>query len=445
MRYLPHTEADVRYMLDAIGVDSFEDVVAAIPEPLRQFNLEEPQRIGEPDLMRHYAAMQTGCDVRASFLGAGLYRHFVPCAVDSLISRGEFLTAYTPYQPEVAQGSLQAVFEFQTMVSEMLGLEVANASMYDGASATAEAALMALRLQKKKRRLLISEGLHPEYREVVDTYLKSVDCSLETVPLEGGALDPDALESALGSDVAGVIIQSPNVLGVVEDLTCLGSAIHEAGAKFITVCNSPTSLSLFKSPGACGADIAVGEGTGIGVLPSFGGPGVGLFASRKEYLRQMPGRLCGQALDADGNEGYVLTLSTREQHIRREKATSNICTNQGLMALAFAIHGTLLGKRGFVDLGTQCAQRARYLQSALAARGVSRRYPDTPYYNEFVVEMGDRVEAAINLGLERKIVAGLDLGRWNPKWSGGLMICVNEMQSRAVMDDLVDLLVEVSQ
>lgn len=432
-------------MLDAIGVDSFEDVISAIPESLRQFPLEAPPRKGEPDLMRHYATMQTGCRVRSSFLGAGLYRHFVPSVVDSLIQRGEFLTAYTPYQPEVAQGSLQAVFEFQTMVSEMMGLEIANASLYDGASGTAEAALMALRLQRKKRRLLVSEGLHPEYREVVDTYLKSVDCTVETIPLDQGQVDPDALESALGSDVAGVIIASPNTLGVIEDLTGLGSAAHEAGAKLITVCTSPTSLSILKSPGACGADIAVGEGTGIGVLPCFGGPGLGLFAVRKEYLRQMPGRLCGQALDADGNEGYVLTLSTREQHIRREKATSNICTNQGLMALAFAIHGSLLGRQGFVDLGNQCAQRARYLESALSARGLSRRYPNASYYNEFVVEMGDRVDAAINLGVERDLVVGFDLGRWSEKWAGGLMVCVNEMQTRESMDELADLLVEVSR
>ena len=445
MRYLPHTEADVRYMLDAIGVDSFDDVVGAIPEHLRQFDLNEPRRKGEPDLMRHYARMQSGANVKASFIGAGLYRHFVPSAVDSLIQRGEFLTAYTPYQPEVAQGSLQAVFEYQTMVSEMLGLEVANASLYDGASGTAEAALMALRLQKKKKRILVSGALHPEYVEVVETYLKSVDCTLETLPLADGQVDPDALEQRLADDVAGVIIQSPNCLGVIEDLSALGATAQEAGAKFITVCNSPTSLSILKSPGACGADIAVGEGTGIGVLPCFGGPGVGLFATRKKYLRQMPGRLCGQAVDADGNEGYVLTLSTREQHIRREKATSNICTNQGLMALAFAIHGSLLGKEGFKQLGTLCAQRARYLERALAERGFTRRYADAPYYNEFVIELGDKVEAAIELGVERNIVAGFDLGRWRDDWSGGLMVCVNEMQTKASMDEFVELLVEVTR
>ena len=387
--------------------------------------------------------MQTGGDVKSSFVGAGLYRHFVPSVVDTLIQRGEFLTAYTPYQPEVAQGTLQAVFEFQTIVAELFGMDIANASLYDGASGTAEAALMALRLGKKRNRLLLSEGLHPEYRQVVETYLGSVDSTVETISLKDGRVDQGQLADALGEDVAGVIVQSPNCLGIVEDLAELGAAIHKSSAKFITVCNSPAALALLKSHGECGADIAVGEGTGIGVPPQFGGPGVGLFAVKKEYLRQMPGRLCGQAVDADGNEGYVLTLSTREQHIRREKATSNICTNQGLMALAFTVHAALLGKTGIKELATQCAQRARYLEQALASKGIMRRHSGAPYVNEFIVELGDKVEDAVRLGVQRKIAVGFDLGRWNPNWQGGLMICVNELQSKGAMDELVSLLEEV--
>ncbi|MEE8410339.1 MAG: aminomethyl-transferring glycine dehydrogenase subunit GcvPA [Myxococcota bacterium] len=444
LRYLPHTDADVQKMLDAIGVSSFDEIIAGIPTSLRSAPITEPKAVAESVLLQTYRARARKGEAGPTFVGAGLYQHYVPVAVDSLLQRSEFFTAYTPYQPEASQGTLQAIFEYQTTVAELMGLDVANASMYDFASAAAEAVLMAVRLGRKRRRILVAGSVHPDTGEVIRTYVAGVEVDVEDVPLHEGRLDIDALRRALGDDVAGVVVQSPNCLGLIEEVEQIAGATHGAGAKLIVVVNEPTSLGLLKPPGACGADIAVGEGTGIGIPPSFGGPGLGLFATRQAHVRQMPGRLVGEATDADGRIGYVLTLATREQHIRRERATSNICTNHGLCALAFTIHSALLGPHGLRDLGRQCAQRARYLVGRLADRGVSRRY-EAPYYNEIIVELGDRVDRAIELGIDRGFSVGFDLGRWREEWSGGLMIAASELHNRHQLDTLVDILAKASR
>jgi glycine dehydrogenase subunit 1 len=336
---------------------------------------------------------------------------------------------------------LQAIYEFQTVVAELMGLDVANASMYDFASAAAEAVLMSFRLSPKRRRVLLSDALHPDTAEVIHTYLSGIDAQIEQVPLSDGQTSASSVAAALSDDVACVVVQSPNCLGLVERVTDISSAAHDAGAKMVVAVNEPTSLGLLAPPGSCGADIAVGEGTGVGVPPSFGGPGVGLFATRQEYLRQMPGRLAGEARDADGRLGYVLTLSTREQHIRRERATSNICTNHGLCALAFAIHASLLGPGGFRQVAHQCAQRARYLARSLSERGIQRRH-EGPFYNEMVFELGEGVERAIEIGLEQRIAVGFDLGRWRDEWRGGLLVATSELHHRADLDNLVEILAE---
>ncbi|MBI5509105.1 MAG: aminomethyl-transferring glycine dehydrogenase subunit GcvPA [Deltaproteobacteria bacterium] len=441
-RYLPHTDSDIETMLATIGVPSFEALLGHIPKELRHGKLTMPAALSETELVDRYTALSRQGEVKTSFVGAGLYHHCVPHAVDTLISRGEFFTAYTPYQPEASQGTLQSIFEFQTVAAELLGLDVANASMYDVASAAAEAVLMTLRVLGKRRRVLLSAALHPDAVRVIETYLSHLEVTIETVPLKDGRTDTAALGKLLKDDVACVLVQSPNCLGQVEETAAIAAATHGAGALSVVAVTEPTSLGLLESPGACGADIAVGEGTGIGILPSFGGPGLGLFACKEAYLRQMPGRLAGETKDADGRIGYVLTLATREQHIRREKATSNICTNHGLCALAFTIHAALLGPRGLCAVAEQSAKRARYLVGKLEAVGVKRRFAG-PFYNEVVFELGAKVDAVLEKGLSRSLAAGFDLGRWRKEWKGGLMVSVTERHTKARLDELVALVTEV--
>jgi glycine dehydrogenase subunit 1 len=428
-------------MLDAIGVADFEELLAGVPAALRSADLTQPSAQAEPDLLRRYRELSRSSELNASFVGAGLYGHFVPTAVDMLLQRGELFTAYTPYQPEASQGTLQAVFEFQTIVAELMGLDVANASMYDFASAAAEAVLMSFRLSPKRRRVLLSDALHPDTVEVIRTYLSGIEAEIEVVTLSDGNTRPERVAKAAGDDVACVVVQNPNCFGLIERVADIAAVAHECGAKLVVAVNEPTSLGLLAPPGACGADIAVGEGTGIGVGPSFGGPGLGLFATKQQYVRQMPGRLAGEARDADGRLGYVLTLSTREQHIRRERATSNICTNHGLCALAFAIHASLLGPHGLRAVALQCAQRARYLARGLAEHDIPLRHGGS-FYNEISVELGDGVERAIELGLEQRVAVGFDLGRWREDWRGGLLIATSELHGRKQLDALIEILAE---
>ncbi|MDD5307267.1 MAG: aminomethyl-transferring glycine dehydrogenase subunit GcvPA [Deltaproteobacteria bacterium] len=453
MRYIPHSDADVQAMLETIGAKSVDELFAQIPERLRfGRKLDLPRPLSEPELMAHLEALAGAAPAggRTSFLGGGAYCHHVSPVVDQILLRSEFYTAYTPYQPEVSQGTLQAVFEFQTMVARLLGMATANASMYDGATAAAEAALMARRVTGRDR-VLVSAGVHPEYRDVIRTFLTGLDGGtpkLDVVPVDDrtGAMDLAALDNTLGPDVAAILAGYPGFYGVVEPLHEVVKRAAAAGALAVSVTAEPFALGVLCAPGDLGADIAVAEGQALGVPISFGGPGVGLFACRddKKLLRQMPGRLVGQTTDANGNTGYVLTLSTREQHIRREKATSNICSNQGLCALAVTIRLSLLGKTGFEAVARSCLARAEYLKKAIAAvKGLSLRYSG-PTFNEFAVRVAGRKASAVLAALEDKgFLGGIDLGRFDPKMDDTFLVAVTECIDRARLDAFVAALKKV--
>lgn len=447
MRYLPHTESEIRAMLDRIGVGSVDDLFAPIPKSHR---LERPLNLepalDEASLMAHLEELADKNDAaRAlSFLGAGLYDHHVPPAVDQLLMRSEFYTAYTPYQAEVSQGTLQAIFEFQTIVAELFGLEVANASMYDAASATAEAVLMARRITKRQK-CVLSQALHPEYVQTTQTYLKSIDQdgpALEVAPFNaGGTTDLAALDKQIDGRTAAVVIGYPNFLGAAEDLAAISELCRSRGALLVTATAEPYALSLLQPPGALGADIAVGEGQPLAVPPQLGGPGVGLFATRKEHVRQLPGRIVGETVDSAGHRGFVLTLSTREQHIRRERATSNICTNHGLIALAFTIRTAMLGRRGFEEIGRLCLSRAEYLKQRIDALDRFSVVGDAPTFNEFVVRREDGKAAPLLAALAaRGILGGVDLGRFFPDRDHEFLVAVTERHDRAALDRFVEAL-----
>ncbi len=447
MRYLPHTPREIEEMLAVIGKQSLDELFATIPEEARfEGSLAVPPALDEPALMadlREIAAKNLGASM-LSFLGAGMYAHHVPPAVDQLLLRSEFYTAYTPYQPEVAQGTLQAIWEFQTIVSEIFGLPLANASVYDGASAVAEAALMARRLTKRPR-VVLCRSLHPDYRATAKTYLSAEpDTVLEVDVGPDGGADLDGLTSALADDVACVIVGYPSFFGTLSSLAALGDRAHARGSLLVTATSEPYALSIAEPPGALGADIAVGEGQPLACPPQFGGPGVGLFACRsdRQYLQQLPGRVCGETVDAAGKRGFVLTLSTREQHIRRERATSNICTNQGLLALAFTIRSSLLGKRGFVEVGARCLAKATYLRERiLALPGFEPGFADAPFFNEVTLRVPGGSAAQVVSKLEKDgIIAGYDLGRADPALSDRLLVAVTELHTKAELDRLVDAL-----
>ena len=414
MRYLPLAETDRRAMLQAIGAPSVESLYREVPERARlKAPLDLPEHMGELEVERAFeafAAANIGTGAVPSFLGAGAYRHHVPAAVDHLIQRGEFLTSYTPYQPEVSQGTLQYLFEFQTQVALITGMEVANASMYDGATACTEAAMMANRLTGR-RRAVLSGGLHPHYREVCATYARWSGFTAELAEP-----DPDGRED-LASRIDGatscVVVQSPSFFGRLADHSALAEACHAKGALLVVVVTEAVSLGLLKPPGEMGADIVAAEGQSIGVPLSFGGPYLGLFATRERFVRQMPGRLAGETVDADGRRGWVLTLSTREQHIRREKATSNICTNSGLCALAFTIHLALLGEAGFTRLAEINHAKAVQLAERLdRIKGV--QVLNDAFFNEFTVRLDRPAAAVVDALAERRILAGVPVSRLYP-------------------------------
>jgi glycine dehydrogenase subunit 1 len=432
-------------MLAVIGQSSIEDLFATIPAAARfTGKLAVPPALDEAALMNHLGelAEKNRAHRMLSFLGAGMYAHHIPPAVDQLLLRSEFYTAYTPYQPEVAQGTLQAIWEFQTIVSEIFGLPLANASMYDGASATAEAALMARRLTKRSK-ILASASVHPDYRATTRTYL-SGDARPSFVELpasDDGSSNLPAIEAALGDDVAAVIVGYPSFLGPLEDLGPIAAAVHARGTLLVVAVAEPYALAIAEPPGARGADIVVGEGQPLACPPCFGGPGVGLFACRQEraYLQQLPGRVVGETVDAAGKRGFVLTLSTREQHIRRDRATSNICTNQGLLALSLAIRTSLLGKSGFAAAAKQCLAKASYLRDRLLALpDTAPGFAPAPFFNEFAIRHRRRTAAEICRTLEQEgIIAGFDLGRVDPAWKDRLLIAVTELHTRADLDRLV--------
>jgi len=433
MRYIPHTPNEIQAMLKTIGVKSINDLFASIPEDVRfKSKLPLPDAVSESELfaeMREIADKNISLAEGMCFLGAGSYYHYVPTVIDALVKRGEFLTAYTPYQAEVSQGTLQAVFEFQTMMSELTGMEVANASNYDLSTACAEAIMMARRINKKNK-ALVARSLHPHYRDVIATYFKNQDFELIEIPFDrAGQLDTDFIKDHLDDSVAAVLVQSPNFFGVIEDLAPLGNMIEEKPALFCVATPESLSYSVLASPAEVGADIAIGEGMSFGIGTNYGGPYLGIFATKQKYVRNMPGRLVGQTLDEDGKRGYVLTFATREQHIRREKATSNICTNQGLCALMCAVYLSLMGPDGLGKLALLNLERLSEFERLLKDQNSKAILFDSPKFNETVVELNVPAKDAVGHLLKDHIISGVDLSTYYPELERHLLVCTTEMVS----------------
>ena len=426
-------------MLAVLGLGSVDELFSHLPDTLRaQAHIALPPGVSEVELRDRLTELaDQNLGAVAVFLGAGAYPHGVPAVVDQIIQRGEFATAYTPYQPEVSQGTLQAVFEFQSLIAALLGLDVANASMYDGASAAAEAVLMAKRILPKRSTVLVSRALHPQYRQVMRTYLDGFPgVRLRELPwAEDGRLDRTALERELDENIIGVVVGYPNVFGVVEDVAAISQTVRQHGGLTISATTESLALGLLKSPGEIGADIAVAEGQSLGIPMSYGGPGIGLFACRQPYLRNMPGRLVGETLDHDGRRGFVLTLATREQHIRRQRATSNICTNQGLCALAVTVFLCLLGRQGLRRLARQNVTKSHYARDLLTRSGRCQARFSAPFFNEFVLHVPN-AEAVWQRLKAEGLVAGLPLYEWYPELADCLLVCVTETHPRAAIERL---------
>lgn len=442
--YSPHTAESRQQLLNEMGVGSMDDLLQVIPAELRtvQFNLPEGKtELEVKQQLQTLADRNQNLDLVPAFLGAGCYRHFIPSAVWALVSRGEFLTSYTPYQPEAAQGTLQTIFEFQTGIARLTGLPVANASLYDGASATAEAVLMALRIQKKRSQLLVAGSLHPEYQELLQTYLKGLEVTTETLEVTpSGQISLESLKAQLSDRTAAVVVQSPNFYGIIEEVEAIAPLVHEAGALLIVVVTDPTVLGVLKSPGSLGADLVAGEGQALGNFASYGGPHLGLLASRQEFLRQIPGRLVSLTEDNRGQRVYTLTLQTREQHIRREKATSNVCTNQSLMAAAASVYMALLGPDGLRQVALNSLQLAHQLASQIQALpGYDLPY-SAPFFHEFVVTCPLSAKTIVEQGVIKGIYPGVPLSYWDEKRDRDLLICVTELNSPSQVQKLVEFL-----
>ena len=443
MPYLVHSDGDRQDMLGAIGAGSFEDLLADIPASLRLPRLDLPDGLPESEALgeiRRLAERNRMFEDRFTFRGGGVYRRFIPAAVDAVISKPEFYTAYTPYQPEASQGWLQAMFEYQSLIAELTGMEVANSSLYDGATAVAEAAMMAV-VQTGRKRVVVAGHLHPEYVEVLRCYGEGRGFQMFHVKHRAGTTGPEELESAL-DEAAAVIFQQPNFLGLIEDAEALAGAAHDAGALAIA-CVDPISLGLLRPPGAYGADIAVGEGQQLGLAPSFGGPHLGFIATRSELVRRLPGRLVGEAHDAQGRRGYVLTLTAREQHIRREKATSNICTNHALCALAASVYLTYLGPDGLREIADVSFRRAHHLAERLVELdGFEPAFPGTAFLNEFPLRVR-HLDQVLERLQEQGILGGLPLGRWYPELADVATFTCTELNDPAAIDALVEALAPV--
>ena len=441
MRYLPHTDVDVQQMLDTIGVSCVDELFSWVPEECRlKRPLDLPAAKSEAELLAFLgglAKQNTAISACDSFLGGGAYNHFIPAVIDQLVSRSEFYTAYTPYQPEISQGTLQAIFEFQTLICQLTGMDVANASMYDGASACAEAVLLTVRAGKKRHKVLLSQALPPQYRQTVATYCRYLDVELINIPQLDGVTDQTELKTLLDDQVAAVVVGYPNYFGQIEDLANIGELTHAVGARLVAAVTEPLALALFKSPGDLGADVVVGEGQSFGIPLSYGGPGIGFFAVRKKDMRVLPGRLVGETVDQDGKRGFVLTLATREQHIRREKATSNICSNQGMCILMVSIYLALHGKQGLRKLAEVNYAKAAYARDKIRQLdGFSVAFAGASF-NEFVVTCPEPV-ATLKQRLEQQgILAGVDLAQDYADLENGLLICVTEQNSREQIDRLV--------
>jgi glycine dehydrogenase subunit 1 len=445
-RYLAG-EDDRRRMLAAVGYSSVEELFSSIPPEVRSGELDIAPGRSEEEVRREFWALagrNIAPECTASFLGAGVYRHVSPAVADALLQRGEFFTAYTPYQPEVSQGTLQAIFEFQTFVCQLTGMEVSNASLYDGATAVVEAVLMAHRFLPDRARVVVAGSLHPDYRAVVDTYAEPQGLEVVTLPWNAqGQVDAAALARALGPEVCALVVQSPNFLGVVEDLPEIGKASKSAGALAIQVVTEATSLGLLAPGGQFGYDVVCGEMQAFGLPAAFGGPHLGFFATRQAHMRQLPGRLAGETVDSEGTRGYVLTLSTREQHIRRAKATSNICTNHGLMALAATIVLSLLGKKGVREVALASHAKAEYLKAGLRAQGtghgVKLAFPDAPTYNEFLVLHKDP-EGLLARMKEELVLGGVATTRFATSFPRGFLVAATEHNTKRECDRLLDAL-----
>ena len=441
-RYTSATAADREQMLAEIGVSSVEDLFADLPAGVRLDRpLELPDGMTEPEVyerLAELASRNTSAEDEITFLGAGMYDHYVPAIVDSITQRSEFLTPYTPYQPEISQGTLQAMFEFQTSISELTGLPVASAGLYEGPSSVAAAAYLA-RAATGRSKLIVSRGLHPHSREALETYSAGYGMSVQEVVLAAGATDPAALEAAVDDDTAAVFLQQPNFIGSVEDLGALAAVAKSTGALLVVSVDALT-LGVLRPPGDFGADVAVGEGQPLGNRLDYGGPSVGFFAAREEHIRRMPGRIAGETTDVDGRRGFVLTLQTREQHIRREKATSNICTSQQLNALAATIYLSWLGRRGIVELGELMAQRTAYARDRLAAIDGVEPLHTRPVVREFAVRLDAPVDAVLRRCAAEGINAGYPLGADYPEWENGLLIALTERRTCAHIDLLADVL-----
>jgi glycine dehydrogenase subunit 1 len=439
--YLLNTPDDRRAMLAAIGVSSVEDLFAPVPAGVRLNRpLAVPPAMPEMELTRHLRAL-AGRNMSAAdaicFLGGGAYDHFVPSVVDTVAGRGEFYTAYTPYQAEASQGTLQAVFEYQTLVCQITGLEVANASLYEGGSAVAEAVLMALGVTGRTGEVLVAESVHPEYRQVLATYVANLCCRVRTLPTPNGFLDPDDVAKAVNDQTVCVIAQHPNFFGYLEEMEAIGAAARKAGAVFVASFD-PISVGLLKRPGDYGADIAVAEGQALGTPLGYGGPYLGVLACRgdTQFVRKVPGRLVGETTDRNGKRCWVLTLQTREQHIRREKATSNICTNQGLLALRAAVYLTALGPQGLKETAELCLRKAHYAAEQLTkVPGVRLKFA-RPFFKEFTLSVPGDVPALLRRLRDRGYLAGLPLGRWYPDLADGLTVAVTEKRTRDEIDGL---------
>lgn len=438
MRYLPHTAEEIAAMLKAVEIDSLEGLFAHIPEDCRRKEaLNIPEHLTEWELNDHMDELAGSMAVSPEykvFMGAGSYEHYVPAVVSFLLGRSEFVTAYTPYQPELSQGTLQAIYEYQTLTSRLLGMEVANASQWDGASALAEAMLMAIRISRKKA-VAVSRAVHPLYRRVLETYFEPTDFEIRELPyLSDGTTDLSPLKDM--DDLGGLAVQSPNFLGCMENLEDIAQTLQNQKALLVVGFSEPLAYGLYKNPGQCGADIACGEGQSLGIPRSFGGPGLGMFATKMKYVRNMPGRLVGQTVDLDGNRGHVLTLSTREQHIRREKATSNICTNNSLCALAAVMYMATLGGSGFKELAQLNYDRSEYLKNALARAGFKLPFSRATF-NEFVVEFPAGFKKTYQRLLQKKMIAGLPLVGFYPELKNHYLLCVTETITKADMDIFV--------
>jgi glycine dehydrogenase subunit 1 len=443
-RYTSATDADRAEMLAEIGVDSVDELFEQIPEPLRLGRpLELPDGQSEHDVFERLAGLaQRNADAEREvcFIGAGMYDHYVPAIVDAITQRSEFLTPYTPYQPEVSQGGLQVMFEFQTAMSELTALPVSSAGLYEGPSTVASAGYLAVGATGRSR-LVVSRGVHPHSRETLATYAAGYGAELVEVGLEDGLTDAAALAEAVDGETAAVFLQSPNFLGAVEDVEALGAAAKERGALLIVACD-PMTLGVLKPPGECGADIAVGEGQPLGNRLDFGGPSFGFFCATDEHIRRMPGRIAGETVDADGRRGFVLTLQTREQHIRREKATHNICTAQALNALGAVVHLAWLGRQGYRELGELLVQRTGYARERLAAVEGVELLHEAPVAREFALRLEAPVSEVLDRCAQRGIAAGYPLGREYPEFEDGLLVAITERRSREQIDELADALGE---